>query len=62
MGGPWAEPLLARDRVRFAGEPVAVVLTDDSHQGDARHVRPGLGRDQRGEGGAGQQGPVKEAR
>ena len=34
MGGPWAEPLLARDRVRFAGEPVAVVLTGDSYQGE----------------------------
>ena len=34
MGGPWSEPLLARDRVRFAGEPVALVLTDDSYQGE----------------------------
>ena len=29
LGGPWAEPLLAVDRVRFVGEPVAVVITDD---------------------------------
>jgi aerobic carbon-monoxide dehydrogenase large subunit len=34
MGGPWAEPLLAVDRVRFVGEPVAMVLTDDSYQGE----------------------------
>ncbi len=32
--GPWAEPLLAVDRVRFAGEPVALVITDDSYQGE----------------------------
>ena len=34
MGGPWAEPLLAADRVRFVGEPVAMVLTDDRYQGE----------------------------
>ena len=28
LGGPWAEPLLAIDTVRFVGEPVAVVVTD----------------------------------
>src|SRR4029077_11713609 len=32
MGGPWAEPLLAVDRVRFVGEPVAMVITDDTYQ------------------------------
>ncbi len=34
LGGPWAEPLLAVDRVRFVGEPVAIVLTDDSYAGE----------------------------
>jgi aerobic carbon-monoxide dehydrogenase large subunit len=34
LGGPWSEPLLAVDRVRFVGEPVAMVLTDDSYQGE----------------------------
>jgi aerobic carbon-monoxide dehydrogenase large subunit len=34
MGGVWQEPLLAVDRVRFVGEPVAIVLTDDTHQGE----------------------------
>ena len=34
LGGPWSEPLLAADRVRFVGEPVAVVITDDSYQGE----------------------------
>src|SRR5262249_30182541 len=29
LGGPWSEPLLATGRVRFVGEPVAVVITDD---------------------------------
>jgi carbon-monoxide dehydrogenase large subunit len=33
LGGPWSEPLLAVDRVRFVGEPVAVVITDDRYQG-----------------------------
>ena len=28
LGGPWAEPLLAIDTVRFVGEPVALVITD----------------------------------
>ncbi|HEX9519772.1 MAG TPA: xanthine dehydrogenase family protein molybdopterin-binding subunit [Streptosporangiaceae bacterium] len=34
LGGPWSEPLLAVDRVRFVGEPVAVVITDDRYQGE----------------------------
>jgi aerobic carbon-monoxide dehydrogenase large subunit len=34
MGGPWQEPLLAFDRVRFVGEPVAVVITDGRYQGE----------------------------
>ncbi len=34
LGGPWAEPLLAVDRVRYVGEPVAMVITDDSYQGE----------------------------
>ncbi|HTS99216.1 MAG TPA: xanthine dehydrogenase family protein molybdopterin-binding subunit [Streptosporangiaceae bacterium] len=34
LGGPWSEPLLAVDRVRYVGEPVAMVLTDDSYQGE----------------------------
>lgn len=34
LGGPWQEPLLAFDTVRFVGEPVAMVLTDDSYQGE----------------------------
>ena len=34
MGGPYAEPLLAIGRVRYVGEPVAMVLTDDSYQGE----------------------------
>jgi aerobic carbon-monoxide dehydrogenase large subunit len=32
--GPWAEPLLAVDKVRFVGEPVALVITDDSYHGE----------------------------
>jgi carbon-monoxide dehydrogenase large subunit len=32
--GPTAEPLLAADRVRFVGEPVALVLTDERYQGE----------------------------
>ena len=31
---PYAEPLLARDVVRFAGEPVAMVLTDEHYRGE----------------------------
>jgi aerobic carbon-monoxide dehydrogenase large subunit len=31
---PMLEPLLATDRVRFVGEPVAVVLTDGLYQGE----------------------------
>src|SRR5215470_7002016 len=34
LGGHWAEPLLAVDRVRFVGEPVAMVLTDETYQGE----------------------------
>jgi len=34
LGGPWSEPLLAIDTVRFVGEPVAVVITDDRYQGE----------------------------
>src|SRR3984893_14176715 len=34
LGGLWAEPLLAVDRVRFVGEPVALVLTDSAYQGE----------------------------
>jgi aerobic carbon-monoxide dehydrogenase large subunit len=33
-GGVWREPLFAADRVRFVGEPVAVVLTDGAYQGE----------------------------
>jgi aerobic carbon-monoxide dehydrogenase large subunit len=34
-GDPFvAEPLLARDRVRYVGEPVAIVLTDERYQGE----------------------------
>lgn len=31
---PMAQPLLARDTVRFVGEPVAVVLTEELYQGE----------------------------
>jgi aerobic carbon-monoxide dehydrogenase large subunit len=31
---PMAEPLLAADRVRFVGEPVAMVITDGRYQGE----------------------------
>src|SRR6266566_2368224 len=34
MGGVWQEPLLAVDKVRFVGEPVALVLTDNRYQGE----------------------------
>jgi aerobic carbon-monoxide dehydrogenase large subunit len=34
LGGHWSEPLLAVDRVRFVGEPVAIVITDDRYQGE----------------------------
>jgi carbon-monoxide dehydrogenase large subunit len=34
LGGKWSEPLLAADRVRFVGEPVAIVLTDGTYQGE----------------------------
>ena len=34
LGGPWSEPLLAVDTVRFVGEPVAVVITDGRYQGE----------------------------
>jgi len=33
-GSPFAEPLLAADRVRYVGEPVALVLTEDRYQGE----------------------------
>ena len=32
-GGRLAEPLLATDRVRYVGEPVAIVITEDRYQG-----------------------------
>src|SRR5580658_9045471 len=34
IGGVWMEPLLAVDTVRYVGEPVAVVITDDRYQGE----------------------------
>jgi aerobic carbon-monoxide dehydrogenase large subunit len=34
LGGVWSEPLLAVDKVRFVGEPVAIVITDDRYQGE----------------------------
>jgi aerobic carbon-monoxide dehydrogenase large subunit len=34
IGGLWSEPLLAVDRVRYVGEPVAMVITSDSYQGE----------------------------
>ena len=34
LGGVWQEPLLAVDRVRFVGEPVAMVITDDAYGGE----------------------------
>jgi aerobic carbon-monoxide dehydrogenase large subunit len=34
IGGAWSEPLLATGRVRYVGEPVAMVLTSDSYQGE----------------------------
>jgi carbon-monoxide dehydrogenase large subunit len=33
-GGQFNEPLLAGDRVRFVGDPVAIVLTDGRYQGE----------------------------
>jgi aerobic carbon-monoxide dehydrogenase large subunit len=33
LGGLWQEPLLAIDRVRFVGESVAMVITDDAYAG-----------------------------
>jgi carbon-monoxide dehydrogenase large subunit len=33
-GRPTTEPLLATDRVRYVGEPVAIVLTEDGYQGE----------------------------
>src|SRR6185437_9566939 len=33
LGGAWQEPLLAFDKVRFVGEPVAIVVCDDSYSG-----------------------------
>jgi carbon-monoxide dehydrogenase large subunit len=34
LGPPWSEPLFAVDRVRYVGEPVALVLTDGSYAGE----------------------------
>jgi carbon-monoxide dehydrogenase large subunit len=34
LGGLWSEPLFAVDKVRFVGEPVALVITDDTYQGE----------------------------
>ena len=34
LGGLWQEPLLAVDRVRFVGEPVAMVITDSAYDGE----------------------------
>jgi aerobic carbon-monoxide dehydrogenase large subunit len=34
LGGPFTELMLAADRVRFVGEPVALVLTDGRYQGE----------------------------
>jgi carbon-monoxide dehydrogenase large subunit len=34
LGGVWSEPLLAADRVRYVGEPVAIVITNSSYQGE----------------------------
>ncbi|HEX8005971.1 MAG TPA: xanthine dehydrogenase family protein molybdopterin-binding subunit [Trebonia sp.] len=34
LGGHWSEPLLAVEVVRFVGEPVAIVLTDSTYQGE----------------------------
>ena len=34
LGGVWGEPLLAVDRVRYVGEPVAIVITSHSYQGE----------------------------
>jgi carbon-monoxide dehydrogenase large subunit len=31
-GRPWAQPVLARDRVRYVGEPVAVVVANDAYR------------------------------
>ena len=52
LGGPWAEPLLAVDTVRFVGEPVAVVITDGRYQGEdaADLVKRGLRPAARGSG------------
>ncbi|HWG02990.1 MAG TPA: xanthine dehydrogenase family protein molybdopterin-binding subunit [Trebonia sp.] len=34
LGGKFAEPLLTSETVRFVGEPVAIVLTDGTYQGE----------------------------
>jgi aerobic carbon-monoxide dehydrogenase large subunit len=34
LGGVWQEPLFAADRVRYVGEPVALVLTDSTYAGE----------------------------
>src|ERR1700691_3753352 len=42
LGGPWAEPLLAADTVRFVGEPVALVITDGRYGGEDAPDRVGV--------------------
>jgi len=37
LGGPFGEPMLAADRVRFVGEPVALVLTDGASGDSGRY-------------------------
>jgi aerobic carbon-monoxide dehydrogenase large subunit len=34
MAGVWQEPLLAIDTVRYVGEPIAIVLTETTYQGE----------------------------
>jgi carbon-monoxide dehydrogenase large subunit len=34
VGGVWQEPLFAYDRVRYVGEPIALVLTDGTYAGE----------------------------
>ncbi|MCL2581951.1 MAG: xanthine dehydrogenase family protein molybdopterin-binding subunit [Streptosporangiales bacterium] len=34
LAGKWQEPVLAIDTVRYVGEPVAIVLTDSTYQGE----------------------------
>jgi aerobic-type carbon monoxide dehydrogenase small subunit (CoxS/CutS family) len=44
LGGPFSEPMLAADRVRFVGEPIALVLTDGA-SGDSGDSGRGQGED-----------------